>query len=197
MKDMSKIFGFKPSGIKIQKGKMLVAEPFMADFYFKRAVLLVAEYSDEEDSFGLIINKKTEYKIDQISSEFDNFNADVYLGGPVQTDSLFYLHRRGDILKESRQIIPGVYWGGDFEQLIFLINEGLITESDIRFYLGYAGWSPKQLDRELDEISWLVCNVTDREIFHPNPDNLWNESVKKLGADFKQWLNFPANPQLN
>ena len=196
MDDIGKIFKFKPSGIKIQKGKMLIAEPFMPDFYFKRAVLLIAEY-DKEGSFGLIINKKTEYTIDEVSSEFGDFKADVYLGGPVQTESLFYLHKRGDLINDSTEVIPGVFWGGNFEQLVFLINEGLIKESDIRFYLGYSGWSPKQLDRELDEISWLVTNVTAKEIFNDKPETLWSDSIKKLGKDFRHWLNFPVNPQMN
>lgn len=197
MNNLNKIFKFKPTGIKVRTGKLLVAEPFMPDFYFKRAVLLLADYDDNDGSFGLIINKKTEYTINEISSEFKNLDADVYLGGPVQTDSLFYLHRRGDIIKNSLEIIPGVFWGGDFDQLVFLINEGVIGKEDIRFYLGYAGWDPKQLDKELKEISWLVSNVTVKEIFNKNPDTLWKSSIKKLGHDFHHWLNFPVNPQLN
>jgi len=197
MIDMNMIFKFKPTGTKIQQGKLLVAEPFMPDFYFKRSVLLLADYNDSEGSFGLIINKKTDYTIGDITTEFKNFDAEVYLGGPVQTDNLFYLHKRGDILKDSLEILPGVFWGGDFEQLIFLINEGIMAKEDIRFYLGYAGWNPKQLDKELKEISWLVTNVSSKEIFNNNPDSLWKNSIKKLGHDFMHWLNFPVNPQLN
>ena len=197
MKNLNKIFGFQPTGTKVQTGKLLVAEPFMPDYYFKRAVLLLADYDNNEGSFGLIINKKTEYNISEITSDFNNFDAEVYLGGPVQTDNLFYLHRRGDIIKDSLEILPGVFWGGDFEQLVFLINEGIIHREDIRFYLGYAGWSPKQLDKELKEISWLVTNVSSKEIFNAEPESLWQNSIKKLGHDFTHWLNFPVNPQLN
>lgn len=197
MNKLNKIFSFKPSGIAVGKGKLLIAEPFMPDFYFKRALLLLADYSKEEGAFGLIINKKTEYTIDQISSELTNIKAEVYLGGPVQTDNLFYLHNRPDLIEDSIEITPGVYWGGDFELIKYHINERNITENNIRFYLGYSGWSPDQLESELANKSWLVSRISSKEVFSHEPDTLWKICIKKLGNDFRHWLNFPNNPQWN
>lgn len=197
MKELDKIFNFKASGTKVGKGKLLIAEPFMPDFYFKRAVLLLADHDNEDGTFGLIINKKTEYTIDQVTSEFKNLKASVYLGGPVQTDNLFYLHSRGDLIPDSLEITPGVYWGGDYEKLVFLLNEGIMTENDIRFYLGYAGWSPTQLEKELNDKSWIVTHISSSDIFNDDPKGLWKKSIQKMGHDFRHWLNFPTNPQWN
>jgi putative transcriptional regulator len=197
MNKLNKIFSFKASGVKIGKGKLLIAEPFMPDFYFKRAVLLVADYSPIDGSFGLIINKKTEYTIDQISNDFNDLKSEVYLGGPVQTNSLFYLHRRGDLITDSMEISKGVFWGGDFEKLKYLLNEKIMSENDIRFYLGYAGWTPSQLDKEISEKSWLISNIHEKDVFDPNPNELWNRSIQKMGDSFRHWLNFPTNPQWN
>lgn len=197
MNELDKIFSFKSSGVQVGRGKILIAEPFMPDFYFKRAVLLVADHNPSEGTFGLILNKKTEYTIDQITNDFTNLKSEVYLGGPVQTDNLFYLHRRGDLLPDSLEISPGIFWGGDFDQIKYLVNENIMDSKDIRFYLGYSGWSPNQLDKELKEKAWLVSKILIHDVFNADPDKLWKSCTEKLGKSFKHWLNFPTNPQWN
>ena len=197
MKELDKIFSFKSSGIKLGAGKLLISEPFMPDYYFKRSVIYLADHNQEEGSFGLIINKKTEYTLDEVSNEFGDFQADVYLGGPVQTNSLFYLHKRGDLIEDSLEISKGVFWGGNFDQLVRLIKDRILKEDEIRFFLGYAGWNPEQLKREIDEKSWLVSQVKANDIFSTQPDKLWSKCIQKMGTDFSHWLNFPTNPQWN
>ncbi len=197
MNQLNKIFDFKSSGIKAGKGKMLISEPFLPDFYFKRSVLLIADHSLEEGSFGLIINKKTEYTVDQITANFTSLNCPVYLGGPVQTDSLFYLHRRNDLIPDSMEIIPGVFWGGNIDRINELVLRGLISKDDVRFYLGYSGWTKNQLTKELKEKAWLVSHISSNEVFSDDPESLWEKSIQKMGNDFRHWLNFPTNPQWN
>ena len=168
----------------------------MPDFYFKRSAILLIEH-EEDSSLGLIINKKTDYKIHELTGDFGQFEAGVYLGGPVQTDNLFILHRRGDLIDESVEVIPGIFWGGDYEQIKEFCNAGLIHHDDIRFYLGYAGWGEHQLERELREKSWLVSMVTKNDVFNKTPEKVWSEAVRRLGHHYMHWLNFPANPQWN
>ena len=196
MNDIDKIVKFKPSGVKIQKGRMLISVPFLPDFYFKRATLLVAEF-ENSGSYGLIINKKTDYKICDISTDFNNCHAEVFIGGPVQRSNLFYLHKRGDIIRESQEIIHGVFWGGNYEDIKYFINNGIIKDDEIRFFLGYSGWSKTQLEREITENSWLVANISPEDVFSNNTEYIWKESVKNLGRDYSHWLNFPINPQFN
>lgn len=183
------------------QGKILVSEPFLNDFYFKRSIVLLAEHNDE-GSFGLVLNKPTDIKLSKIINDktfripedFDNF---VYLGGPVKTDSLFFIHTRNDLINKCIKIIDGLYWGGDINLVNQLIEARTLSKNDIRFYIGYSGWEPKQLDRELDEHSWVVANTNVDFLLKNPPDTLWKNAVKMLGKKYSEWANYPIDPQLN
>ncbi|HPQ22220.1 MAG TPA: YqgE/AlgH family protein, partial [Saprospiraceae bacterium] len=122
-------------------GKLLVAEPFMMDSVFKRTVLLLCEHDQKLGSIGYILNKPLEVKLKNLIPELSDFNVPVHYGGPVATDTLHYVHTKGDVLDNSVDLGDGVYWGGDFSKLVFLIENKIITRKDIKFFLGYSGWS--------------------------------------------------------
>ena len=89
MEDSGNIFKIDPGNIKPMQGRVLISEPFLNDYYFKRSVVLLVEH-DDEGSFGLIINKPLKLKLSDVSKEFSNFEADVYLGGPVKTENIYF-----------------------------------------------------------------------------------------------------------
>ena len=90
------------------------------------------------------------------------------------------------------------FWGGDFDATIALINKGIITPRDIRFFLGYSGWSSLQLDQELDSKSWIVVkNHYESEIIEKSSNSFWKEKMMELGGDYLLWSNAPENPSLN
>jgi len=183
------------------QGKILVSEPFLKDFYFKRSIVLLAEHNND-GTFGLILNKPTDMKLSEIindgnihiSEEFDNY---VFLGGPVKTDSLFFIHTRNDLIGNSIKIIEGLYWGGDIQLVNHLIETKALSKDDIRFYIGYSGWESKQLDNELKEHSWVVANTNADFLFKNPPELLWKNAVKMLGKEYAEWVNYPIDPQLN
>jgi putative transcriptional regulator len=183
------------------QGKILVSEPFLKDFYFKRSIVLLAEHNDE-GTFGLVLNKPTDIKLSeiindksfQISEDFDNV---VYLGGPVKTDSLFFIHTRNDLIANCIKIIDGLFWGGDIKLVNHLIENKALSKNDIRFYIGYSGWEPKQLDQELKENSWVVANTNVDFLLKNSPETLWKNAVKLLGKEYADWVNYPIDPQLN
>jgi len=183
------------------QGKILVSEPFLQDFYFKRSIVLLAEHN-EDGTFGLVLNKPTDIRLSEIINkesfrvpqDFDNF---IYLGGPVKTDSLFFIHTRNDVIPNSFKIMEGLYWGGDIRHVNQLIEKKVLALNDIRFYLGYAGWEPKQLDRELKENSWVVANSSTEFLLKNPPESLWKNAVKMLGKEYAEWINYPIDPQLN
>ena len=111
----------------IEKGVILLAEPFMADPDFKRAVILICEHHPQ-GTLGFVLNKPTEFNIDELVEDFPEFETKIYYGGPVQTDRLHYLHNLGDLLSDSLEISEGVWWGGDFDELQFLIFYFLILQ---------------------------------------------------------------------
>ena len=177
-------------------GSILVSQPSLNDKFFGRSVVMLAEHG-ADGSFGFIVNKPAHIKLSKVSSEFSGFDIELYLGGPVHVNNLFYVHSKGDLVKDSLKIIEGVYWGGDITEIRQLISSGKITNNDIRFFAGYSGWQPKQLDREMTENSWIVLPGLKRYVFGLHPDSLWKNIVLTLGDEFTPWVNYPYDPNMN
>lgn len=170
--------------MKLDIGKLLVSEPFMEDLHFKRSVVLLCDYSTDEGAVGFVLNKSINMKIHELIGDFPEFDLEVNYGGPVGTDTIHYLHDKGDILEGSTKIVSGLYWGGDFEKLKFLIKSELILPKNIRFYVGYSGWSPGQLEDEMNLGSWVVNQAYSNFIFKSKQDELWKEVLDKKGDTF-------------
>ncbi len=173
---------------KIMRGKVLLAEPFMMDTNFKRSVVLMCEHEDD-GSLGFILNKSLKMKINELISGFPDIDCTVYYGGPVQTDTIHYIHDAGHLLEDSQEIMPGVYWGGDFEKLKALITNELITKENIRFFIGYSGWSESQLKEELKLGSWVVAEMNLNYLFKGEGKNLWSKVMQHKGDVFSVIAN--------
>ncbi|HEA19398.1 hypothetical protein LCGC14_1603590 [marine sediment metagenome] len=183
--------------IKPQKGKLLIAEPTLTgDVSFSRSVVLLAEHNDS-GSVGFILNKPLDYTITDLVTEI-KIPFQVYNGGPVEQDNLYFIHKVPQLIANSVEISDGIYWGGDFENTVALINKRIICAGDIRFFLGYSGWSSLQLDQELSSKSWVVVsNEHESAIIHKSADAFWKEKMVELGGDYLLWSNAPENPSLN
>lgn len=178
------------------QGSLLVSEPFLIDSFFKRSVVLLSEH-DEKGTLGFILNKPTDVTLNEAVEDFPPFDAPLYFGGPVETDTLFYIHTAGHLLEGSKEIMKGIFWGGDFNQVRLLIGAGRIRPHQIRFYAGYSGWEPAQLDHELKEKSWLVFNGNKTFTFADDPRSLWSEVLRSMGNEYAILANFPEDPNLN
>ncbi|MFO7614891.1 MAG: YqgE/AlgH family protein [Bacteroidales bacterium] len=196
MKDIHDLLKIKTNNIKPARGTILISEPFLWDYFFKRSVILLAEHN-EDGTFGVIVNKPIKARFNEVVKDFPTFNAKVFLGGPVQSDSLFFIHTLGDQIVNSMEIMPGVYWGGDIEQVRELIQIGILKPSQIRFFIGYSGWSPNQLDSELERNSWVVSHIGVEELLKTTPSALWARSLRRLGKDYAHWIKFPDDPGEN
>lgn len=180
----------------IKNGDILLAEPFMLDPNFKRSAVLLCEHSDE-GTIGFILNKKLDMRVDALINGFPEFDAKVFFGGPVQTDTIHYIHNVGDLLEDSRQIGDGVWWGGSFEQLKFLIGSKLLTPQNIRFFVGYAGWSEGQLEEEMETGSWVIANMDPNYVFKSKPDALWSQIMSNKGDHYTVIANMPDSVTYN
>jgi len=178
-----------------EKGKLLLAEPFMQDPNFKRSVVLLCEHN-EQGTMGFIINKKTELSLNDVVVDFPDFNAPVYFGGPVQPNTLQFIHR-GKPIENSIEIADGIYWGGSFEELKTLMSMNAIKAEDFIFLVGYCGWDEGQLGFEQKENSWVVADANEEVVFTGNPDSMWAEVMKKLGKKYAVMASFPEDPSLN
>lgn len=186
----------KKKKLKPQKGKLLVSEPFLHDPFFKRSVILLTEHNDD-GTVGFILNKPINVKLHDAIDDFPKFDAELYLGGPVQRDSLYYIHTLGETIVESVEIFEGIYWGGNFEVLKVLIESNKVDPSELRFFMGYAGWGSEQLAGELKKQSWIVTNAKIKHIMDTDPTTLWQELLKKQGKDYAMLSSFSEYPSLN
>jgi putative transcriptional regulator len=189
------IFKIEYNKIKPKKGRVLVSEPFLQDTYFKRSLVLLTKYS-EEGTVGFVLNKPLDVKVNEVINDLPAFPASVSIGGPVGTNTIHYLHTRGDVIPNSVHVCGNIYWGGDFDMIRTLIEEGKLKGEDVRFFLGYSGWNAGQLENELEQNSWVITEIKPIEIMKPNSD-IWKNTLSQLGEKYKIWANFPENPGAN
>ena len=124
--------------------------------------------------------------------------GDVYIGGPVQQNTLQFIHRSDGLIEGGIEVREGIYWGGNFEQMITMLESNLISPSDIKFFVGYSGWAAGQLKGELELNSWIISrNVNIEQIFDTDVKSLWKEVLNTMGGKFKIVANFPVDPRLN
>lgn len=178
------------------RGTLLIANPFLKDPNFSRTVIFLCEHT-EEGSFGFVLNKKFPKSLNELLPEASVNAMPVYQGGPVQKDSLHFLHRYPDLISGSQEVSNGIYWGGNFESLLINLKNNDIEKKRIRFFIGYSGWSEGQLNYEMKEESWLTVKATRELIFETAPEDIWKNSLKHLGGDYEMMINFPIDPQLN
>lgn len=169
----------------------------MQDPNFKRSVVLLAEYS-EEGTVGYVLNHRSNLALKDLLPDCADAMHPVFIGGPVENDTLHFIHRCYDRMNSGIEISDGVYWGGNFEALKLLINSNQIAEDEIRFFVGYSGWGADQLTNEIEQHSWLITNSYNAEILFINDEeNLWREVVIAMGPKFAHIANFPENPMWN
>jgi putative transcriptional regulator len=182
--------------LKPAKGMLLISEPVLSDFYFSKSIVLLADHN-EEGSFGLIINKPTDLVLSDISDEFSGIKTRLFIGGPVKTDSIYFIHTRGDLVEGSTKIMDGLYWGGHSDILKELVINKKISTNEVRFFIGYAGWQPGQLDGEFKEEAWIVAATNPNQILMSEPTSMWRNILKTMGQQYAMWVNYPADPSLN
>lgn len=177
-------------------GILLIADPFLKDQHFSRTVILLCEHQ-ENGSLGFVINRQLEHKLEDLLKGAEGLDLPVYFGGPVQMDTLHFLHLYPDLIPGSKPLTDGVFWGGDFEAAVTLLRNGDIDPNRIRFYIGYSGWTEGQLDEELKGKSWLTAQARRKVVFHPHEEEIWKAAIRLLGSEYQLMANFPIDPQLN
>lgn len=164
----------------LNPGQLLLAEPFLLDPNFQRSAVAVVDTHDE-GTVGFVLSQPLDLQVAQLLRDFPDFDAVVSNGGPVQRDTLHFLHTLGPLIDDSIHVQDDLYWGGDFSRLTLLLAEGLADEHTVKFFLGYSGWSPGQLEDELAEGTWVVGDLTDDLIFETSPSEVWGKAMGRLG----------------
>jgi putative transcriptional regulator len=182
---------------KPQKGDLLLSEPFLPDPNFERTVILLCEHGDD-GSFGFVLNKRSNVTFSDVMEDAKNIEQELFIGGPVQQDTLHFIHTNDYELEGGQEVNGDITWGGNFEQLLFHADTGVLQPSEFIFFLGYSGWSPGQLDDELKQNSWIVYkNVSKDLVFKTSPDDLWKIVLKSMGGKYSLFSQYPVDPNMN
>lgn len=178
------------------RGRLLVSEPYLPDPNFERTIILLCEHN-AEGSFGFVMNKPSLARLGDVMQDLKEIDTPIFIGGPVQQDTLHYIHRLPN-LEDSTPVMDGIYWGGNFDQLVSLIETKQVAASDIKFFLGYSGWSVGQIDEELEQDSWIVCDKVNEELlFDIKAEAMWQYTLRSMGGRFSVYSNYPEDPRLN
>lgn len=181
----------------VQSGMLLLAPPALEEPTFRRSVVLLCEHN-AAGSFGLVLNRPLDIEGGEVMDELMGYAEPLGLGGPVQPNTLHYLHRFNEAdVPGAIGVTDGVFWGGRFEAVQALVERGLATARELRFFLGYAGWSPGQLQAELEAGGWISAWADAQAVFPDDPATLWRTSLRRMGGEYALLANFPDDPRMN
>jgi putative transcriptional regulator len=190
------LFAILPEDKIPEKGKILISEPFLPDTFFNRSIIYLTDHSPV-GSVGFILNKKIDLKLSSAITGFEGWDENLNMGGPVAPDTLHYLHNLGEMIPDSVPIEDNIFWGGDIDSIKELVKTGKIKKSQIRFFLGYSGWSAGQLERELKENSWVIAKVQSDIIMNNRGVDTWKRVLRSLKNKYRMWADFPDSPEMN
>lgn len=180
-------------------GSLLIAGPLLDQECFCRSTICLIDHDNGSGTMGLVTNRESGCSLaDLVDGVEREERVPVFVGGPVQTGRLYYLHRMGGLIDGSEPVAPGLWAGGDFGKVLELVNGGVKIEGNIRFFVGYSGWSAGQLRGELDRYDWAVGPMGDPgSLLTLTEREAWRAAVMSLGSRYRVWLNFPLDAQLN
>ncbi|MBX0289623.1 YqgE/AlgH family protein [Hymenobacter sp. HSC-4F20] len=186
---------------RLRPGSLLISQPFLGDPNFERTVVLLCSHSEEEGSFGLVLNRPATLQLGDVlelpgEDLLPAAHIPLGLGGPVQPDTLHYVHRLAD-LPQALSLGQDVYWGGDFATLLERLLTGSVAPEDVRLYVGYSGWTAGQLAAEVQENVWIVHPNAAGKVFTLDTDAFWQSILREKGGRFRVLSNYPTDPRLN
>lgn len=192
------IFKIKHNNVLPAQGSILISEPFLQDAYFQRSVVLLVEHT-QEGSTGFVLNKKTDLIVNTFFPEFEKLpDMPIYLGGPVSANRLFFIHTLGDlIVPDAVKINEHLYFDGNFDTLKRYILNGHSIEGKVKFFLGYSGWTKGQLTAEISRNSWIVSQLSNRNVLLADGESFWKRSLESMGSQYETWTKYPKEPYLN
>lgn len=177
-------------------GKLLIAHPLLNDGFFNRSVVYISQYSDE-GVVGFVLNFKTQFKLRDVRPQVQNGNLPIYDGGPVAKNQLFFLHTLGEKLTDALPVEDHLFLGGDFNELLHLIDHENVSEKDVRFFVGYSGWEKEQLENEIEKGSWYVNDTDSSTILKIAPSELWGYELEKQKTTYKIFSEIGFDPSMN
>lgn len=176
---------------------LLIAMPTLADPNFAQTVTVICEHTDK-GALGIVVNKPLPMKLSEVLMQLNIAPASeaiamqpVLRGGPVSTDRGFVLHRPGGKWDHSHRVSDTIQITTSRDVLAAMARgEG---PEDAFIALGYAGWEPGQLEREIRDNSWLSIPVDASMVFDLPYEDRWNAAWRMLGIDMNMMSRVPGH----
>lgn len=179
-----------------QRGSFLISEPYLNDYHFRRTVVLVSDHSDA-GAVGFVLNRLIDLQTDDVIPGLMKYNFPLFFGGPVEPNTLHFIHKVGELITGAQHIANGIYWGGDIEMIDDLIDKKIASKHEFRFFSGYSGWAAGQLEEEIEQKAWWVSNGNVKRVFDDDLENMWRVIVKDLGRNFSHMADAPEDRSWN
>lgn len=177
------------------KGKILISTPDISGDVFSRSVVLVIEHN-ENGAFGLILNKKNTLATSGMLHLF-GFPIEVYEGGPVEKDKMFFIINGTKVSDISIPINEEYYLTEDLTSVVKAIADGILQQENIKIFAGYSGWAGTQLETEILAKMWTVVEVYNLDYVSSNDQGLWKNIMQNLGGEYLLWANSPEDVSMN
>ncbi|HEY0932148.1 MAG TPA: YqgE/AlgH family protein [Trebonia sp.] len=184
-------------------GRLLVATPLLGDANFKRSVVLIVEHEEVQGTLGVVLNRPSTVDVGQVLEQWTELAAEpsvVFRGGPVAPDSALALAQiPGQGEPAGWRPLDGAPALARLGLLDLDTPPGLLATAitRLRVYAGYAGWSPGQLEAEIDEGAWYVIPAQPGDVFAAAPDRLWRQVLRRQEGDLAFLATYPDDPTLN
>jgi putative transcriptional regulator len=185
-----------PETQKYLKGQLLLDSGKLRGSFFQRSVVLICQH-DADGAFGLVLNRNTGNKVGEmvVADLPDTLKeSPLFLGGPVQPTALSFLH--SDAFVPDANVIANLSLGHSLDTLIE-IGESFSTTRKVKLFAGYAGWSPGQLEEEMERDAWLIHPASLELVFETDPNRLWQTVLKDKGWKYKLLSQMPEDLSSN
>ena len=178
-------------------GQLLVATPVLTDPNFARTVVQLVQHSDDDGALGVVLNQPSETPLAEVLPGWALLAPDpvvVFVGGPVQESAAICLGRLATGESDESYVpVPGAPWLGTLD----LDADAAEPVQEVRVFAGYAGWSPGQLEAEVEEGAWWVLDALPSDCFTPEPHRLWASVLRRQGMPLALAASYPPDPALN
>lgn len=181
---------------QVKRGDVLIAGASLMDPTFARSVVLICDHSEQDGTFGLVLNRPISVPDElreSLAFELDR----LYQGGPVRVEAMQVIHPYGDRVPQCFEVLPGLWIGGDFEVMSREFRDGDMDPRRCRFCLGYAGWGQGQLADEFRQNAWLVTRGSVELVLETPVERLWHRAVREYGRDHPMFRYFPDDLSYN
>ncbi len=180
--------------LNIEAGMALIAKPFWNEPEYNRSVIYLLAHNDDEGSIGIILNKRSNLFLNSAFPDI-SIQMNIGFGGPIKPENLSFLHTNNSI-PDSISIRDGIYFMGDDDLVMEMIENKKILPQEIKFFSGLVRWEPKQLKSELDSDKWWLSHTNPRVIFNIESDDLWGYHLADAKNLYSMFDDIP-DPSLN